>query len=152
MKTKAEETMITKEATKKTLEVAINLDPLTDGIAIITKKDEDRRKGALVVGTNGDSKVISEKDGIAIMEQLYDDNILGEQLGKSPYLAVMNKKKSFTLGEHRYFIGSALVIKYTEDGLDGLDCDELPKALIEFKSRLVTIRIEGQDYAAFEVA
>ena len=135
----------------KTIEVTINLDPVHDGAKIRNKTEAERKKGAIVVGTNGNRKIISEKEAIAIMEKMIDD-IQGEYLDKFHILAVMNGQKIFEMRDHKYFIGSVLIIKYTDEGLDGLDSEEFERALSEFESRLVMLRIAGQEYSAFEIS
>ena len=134
----------------KTIEVTINLDPVHDGATIRPSKTEKKRAGALVVGTNGDYRVVCEKEARAIMNKMGND-LHGVYLGRTNLVAVMNKKKIITAGDASYFIGSVLIIKEVKDGFTILAESEFAGAMEAFGSRLDTLVIDGQKYSALAI-
>ena len=135
----------------KTIEVTIKLDPVNDGVEInpttLTKKEE----GALIIATNGESKIISDVDAVDIMDALADE-IQGEFMGRSNYLVVFNGKKVIKVGGKEYFIGSALIVKNTYDGIGMLSGDDFEEAASEFEGKLITLVGDGQEFSAYELA
>ena len=64
----------------------------------------------------------------------------------------MNGKKIFKIGCREYFIGSALIVKNTKDGIAMLTDEDFEKAAKEFESRLITLVGDGQEFSAYELA
>ena len=132
------------------IEVTIKLDPVNDGAVIHPTKLKKKQEGALIIGTNGESKIISEDEAIDIMDELSGD-VAGEYMGKSHFLAVLNGKKIIKIGCREYFIGSALIVKNTKDGITMLADDDFEKAIKEFEGRLITLVGDGQEFSAYEL-
>ena len=135
----------------KTIEVTIELDPVHDGAVIHPTSFKKKQEGALVIGTNGESRIVNEDEAIEIMDELSGD-VAGEYMGKSHFLAVLNGKKIFKIGCREYFIGSALIVKNTKDGIAMLTDEDFEKAAKEFESRLITLVGDGQEFSAYELA
>ncbi|MBR4579740.1 MAG: hypothetical protein IKO32_00720 [Lachnospiraceae bacterium] len=135
----------------KTIEVNIKLDPINDGAIINPNRIVRKVEGALVLATNGESKIISEDEAVEILD-LLSGNTQGEYMGKTPYLAVFNGEKIFKIGSKHFFIGSALIVKNTKDGITMLADEDFEKATEEFESRLITLVGDGQEFSAYELA
>ena len=135
----------------KTIEVTIKLDPINDGAVIHPDKIRKKEEGALVIGTNGDSKIISEDEAVQIMDYLSGD-LQGECMGKSHFLAVFNAEKIFKIGTREYFVGSAIIVKNTKDGIGMLADDDFEKAKKEFTGRRIKLVGDGQEFSAYELA
>ncbi len=133
------------------IKVNINLDPIHDGAIINPNRIVKKVEGALVIATNGESKIISEDEAIDLLDQL-SGNTQGEYMGKTPYLAVFNGEKIFKVQGRHYYIGSAVIVKNTKDGIAMLAGDDFEKAAKEFESRLITLVGDGQDLSAYELS
>ena len=134
----------------KTIEVTIKLDPVNDGAEINPTKIRKKEEGALVIATNGESRIISEDEAVDIMDAL-SENIQGEYMGRTHFLTVFNGKKVIKVGGREYFIGSALIVKNTKDGIGMLSGDDFEIAAKEFAGRLITLVGDGQEFSAYEL-
>ena len=59
-----------KENTMKTIEVKINLDPVNDGAVINPERIMKKEEGALIIGTNGKTKIVPEDFAVDILDEL----------------------------------------------------------------------------------
>lgn len=135
----------------KTIDITIKLDPINDGAVIHPDKIRKKEEGALVIGTNGESKIISEDEAVKIMDYL-SGNLQGENMGRSHFLAVFNGEKIFKIGSREYFVGSAIIVKNTKDGIGMLADEDFEKAENEFTGRLTKLIGDGQEFSAYELA
>ena len=135
----------------KTIDITIKLDPINDGAVIHPDKIRKKEEGALVIGTNGESKIISEDEALKIMDFL-SGNLQGENMGRSHFLAVFNGDKIFKIGSREYFVGSAIIVKNTKDGIGMLADEDFEKAENEFTGRLIKLIGDGQEFSAYELA
>lgn len=135
----------------KTIDITIKLDPINDGAVIHPDKIRKKEEGALVIGTNGESKIISEDEAVKIMDYL-SGNLQGENMGRSHFLAVFNGDKIFKIGSREYFVGSAIIVKNTKDGIGMLADEDFEKAENEFNGRLIKLIGDGQEFSAYELA
>ena len=135
----------------KTIEVQINLDPVNDGAIINPDRLVKKEEGALVIGTNGKTKIITEDEAVDILDEL-SGSVQGEVLGKTPYLVIINGDKIAKIGCRQYFIGSAVIVKNTKYGIGMLSGEDFEKAKKEFVSRLITLVGDGQEFSAYELA
>ncbi|MCR5117989.1 MAG: hypothetical protein K6B44_00025 [Lachnospiraceae bacterium] len=133
------------------MEINIKLDPVTDGAVIKETHVERTDKGALVIATNGRSRIVYEDEALEIIEKM-DKCGRGAFLRNTPYFILFNGSKVIRAGEGRYFIGSVIIFKYDGKGNPGLiSVDEMDRAAAEFESRLVTLIYDGQEFSAYEI-
>ena len=132
------------------LDINISLDPVNDGAAFLSKKIIRKDEGSLVIATNGKSKILDCDDTAEILDRLSEVSH-GEYLGNSDYMAILNEKKILNVGGGKYFIGSALILKGGEGGLNTLTGDEYEEAKKEFENHLVTLVCDGQEFSALEL-
>ncbi len=133
-----------------TIEINISLDPINDGASFIPKETEVKNEGALIIGTNGDSKIIGEDDAIALLNKL-SGNSTSEFMGKTSYMAIMNDRKIITVADKHYFVGSALVLKSNRNGIAMLGDDDYERAKNAFAARLETLVCNGLEFSAYEI-
>ena len=133
-----------------TIDIKISLNPVDDGAELITKKITRKDEGALVIGTNGKSRIADCDETAEILDRLSEVSH-GEFIGKSEYLAVFNADKIMEVGGGRYFVGSALILKQGNDGLTTLKDGDFETAAASFESRLVTLVCDGQEFSAYEL-
>ncbi len=132
------------------LDINIALDPMNDGAAFLTKKIIRKDEGSLVIATNGESKILDCDDTAEMLDRLSEVSH-GEYMGNTDYMVILNEKKILNVGGGKYFIGSALILKGGEGGLDTLTGNEYEKATKEFESHLVTLVCDGQEFSAYEL-
>ena len=135
----------------KDLEINIALDPVTDGASVVSL-DEERESdmGALVIATNGEYRRIDPDETYDILNRMSDTG-LADHIGGTAYMAVFNGEKVLKIGEGRYYIGSAVIVKWDKDGphmLSGKDYELAKKA---FLSRLIWLVVNGRKYTAYEM-
>jgi len=132
------------------IEINIKLDPIRDGMNIIPDKISRNDRYALIIGTNGNFRVVDEDEGYRIIDGLSDVSE-SDYLGKSIYLAVFNANKVMKIGCGKFLVGSAIVIKAGMNGIDMLSAEEVEEAKKEFTGRLATLVADGQHIPAYEV-
>lgn len=133
-----------------TLDIKIELDPLNDGAVLKELKIKRKDEGALIIATNGESRIVDVHEAQEILNKLNEVGH-GEYMGNSDFLAMMNANKIINLSGGKCFIGSVIIMKYDGRGLAMLVGDEFERAAAEFKSRLITIVCEGQEFSAYEL-
>lgn len=133
-----------------TIDIRISLDPLQDGATFPTNKIVRKDEGALIIATNGQSRIADCDETADILDAL-SEITHGEFMGKSKYMVVMNAEKIMNVGGGRYYIGSALILKQGTDGLTTLKDEDFEVAATEFESHLVTLVCDGQEFSAYEL-
>ena len=132
------------------LDINITMDPINDGPDLSSKKVTHEDEGSLVIATNGRAKILNCDDTWEMMSRL-SVIAVGDYMGNSDYIAVLNKKRIIKVGGGQYFVGSALLLKSVKGGLTTLIGDEFEKARKEFESRLVKLVCDGWDISAYEL-
>ena len=134
----------------KKIEVKIALDPVNDGAEIKEIKLMRKDEGALIIGTNGESRIADALEANSILDRLSSVGH-GEYLGNSDYIAMFNGDKIIDFGTGKCFIGSAIILKYAHEKLSLLVGEDFQEAVKEFESRLITIVGDGQEFSALEL-
>jgi len=134
-----------------TIKVNINLDPIRDGAIINPNRIMKKTEGALIMATNGKSKIISEIETYKIVDYLSGNNH-GDFMESSSCIAILNSEKIFEVEGKKYFVGSAVIVKNTKGGITMLSGDDFEKAAKEFKSRLITLVGDDQEFSAYELS
>lgn len=134
----------------KKIEVKIALDPVNDGAEIKDINLIRKNEGALIIGTNGESRTVDALEANSILDKLSSVGH-GEYLGNSDYIAMFNGDKIINFGTGRCFIGSAIILKYAHEKLSLLVDEDFKEAAREFESRLITIVGDGQEFSALEL-
>lgn len=133
-----------------TMEINIALDPINDGAVIKETRLKRKDEGALIIATNGESRIVDAYEAQDILDKLNEIGH-GEYMGNSDYIAMMNGDKIINFGTGKCFVGSAIVMKFDGRTLSMLVGDEFEKAAAEFRSRLITLVCEGQEFSAYEL-
>lgn len=130
-----------------TKSMSITLNPLTDGFV---EKDKDmvRADGsALIIATNGALRLTDMMEAKHIIEGLgtRGGSII---LGDDDFIVLFNDDKAFDLAEGRFFVGSMLVMKISEDRLLPLSDDEIVTAQEMLDGRMATFVSGDQQFSA----
>lgn len=133
-----------------TLEIKISLDPINDGAVIKETKLKRKDEGALIIATNGESRIVDVYEAEKILDKLNSVGY-GEYIGNTDYIAMMNGEKIINFGTGKCFVGSVIIMKFDGRSLSMLVGDEFEKAAAEFESRLITLVCEGQEFSAYEL-
>ena len=133
-----------------TLDINIALDPINDGAVIKETRLKRKDEGALIIATNGESRIVDAYEAQDILDKLNEIGH-GAYMGNSDYIAMMNGDKIINFGTGKCFVGSAIVMKFDGRTLSMLVGDEFEKAAAEFRSRLITLVCEGQEFSAYEL-
>ena len=132
------------------IKVTIALDPVNDGAEITEIKIKRKDEGALIIGTNGETRIADACEAQRILDMLSEVGH-GEYLGNTDYIAIFNGNRIINFGTGKCFVGSALIMKYSDGGLSLLVGDEFKEAAAEFESRLITLVGDGQEFSALEI-
>ena len=135
----------------ETIEVNISLDPVNDGVVCRRTDVRRKEKGALIIATSGEYRIADEDEAQELLDKLSEKGV-GEYIGNTDYLAVLNKDKIISVGYEKYFVGTAVIVKY--DGKSSpsmLSDDEFDEAAKQFVSRLITLVGDGQEFSAYEI-
>ena len=132
-----------------TRSMSITLNPLTDGL-VENENDKDmvRADGhALILATNGALRLTDMMEVKHIIEGLgtRGGSII---LGDDDFIALFNDDKAFDLEEGRFFVGSMLVMKISEDRLLPLSDDEIVTAQEMLDGRMATFVSGDQQFSA----
>lgn len=133
-----------------TLDIKIALDPINDGAVIKETRLKRKDEGALIIATNGESRIVDAYEAQDILDKLNEIGH-GEYMGNSEYIVMMNGDKIINFGTGICFVGSAIIMKFDGRTLSMLVGDEFEKAAAEFRSRLITLVCEGQEFSAYEL-
>ena len=88
----------------ETLDIKIALDPVNDGAVLKETKLKRKDEGALIIATNGESRIVDAYEAQEILDKLNDIGH-GEYMGDSDYIAMMNGDKIINIGTGKCFIG-----------------------------------------------
>ena len=132
------------------LDINIDLDPVNDGAEIIETKIRKKYEGALIIATNGKSRIAGTDEAEEIISEL-GENGEGTRLGNTFYIAIYNWHKVLDMGQGRCLIGSVIIMKRRDNKLYPLEGDDFEDAAQEFQSRLVTVVGDGQEFSALEL-
>ena len=137
----------------KQIEINIQLDPVTDGPNFLPEKVTNESKKALVIGTNGEYRLIGEEEVYEIFDRMAAAMVSeSDFMGNTDFLAVFNAKKVLNTGGAKFVVGSVLIVKGTREGIALLlDEEEIEQAKTEFQSRLVTLCGSGIQFSAYEL-
>ena len=127
--------------------MSITLNPLTDGF-VENDKDMVRADGpALIIATNGALRLTDMMEAKHIIEGLgtRGGSII---LGDDDFIVLFNDDKAFDLAEGRFFVGSMLVMKISEDRLLPLSDDEIVTAQEMLDERMATFVSGDQQFSA----
>lgn len=130
-----------------TKSMSITLNPLTDGF-VENDKDMVRADGsALIIATNGALRLTDMMEAKHIIEGLgtRGGSII---LGDDDFIVLFNDDKTFDLAEGRFFVGSMLVMKISEDRLLPLSDDEIVTAQEMLDGRMATFVSGDQQFSA----
>lgn len=130
-----------------TRSMSITLNPLTDGF-VENDKDMGRADGhALIIATNGALRLTDMMEAKHIIEGLgtRGGSII---LGDNDFIVLFNDDKAFDLAEGRFFVGSMLVMKISEDRLLPLSDDEIVTAQEMLDGRMATFVSGNQQFSA----
>lgn len=130
-----------------TRSMSITLNPLTDGF-VENDKDMVRADGsALIIATNGAFRLTDMMEAKHIIEGLgmRGGSII---LGDDDFIVLFNDDKAFDLAEGRFFVGSMLVMKISEDRLLPLSDDEIVTAQEMLDGRMATFVSGDQQFSA----
>lgn len=132
-----------------TRSMSITLNPLTDGF-VENENDKDmvRADGpALIIATNGALRLTDMMEAKHIIEGLgtRGGSII---LGDDDFIVLFNDDKAFDLAEGRFFVGSMLVMKISEDRLLPLSDDEIVTAQEMLDGRMATFVSGDQQFSA----
>ena len=134
----------------KEIEINIQLDPVEDGAIVIPKQVVREDKGALIIGTNGEFCFAKEAEVYEILDRL-GMNCAADYMGTTDYMTVFNSKKVLNTGGCQFVVGSVMIIKGTERGIELLNEVEVEEAKIEFESRLAVLCGGGIQFSAYEI-
>lgn len=131
-----------------TRSMSITLNPLIDGF-VENENDKDmvRADGsALIIATNGALRLTDMMEAKHIIEGLgtRGGSII---LGDDDFIVLFNDDKAFDLAEGRFFVGSMLVMKISEDRLLPLSDDEIVTAQEMLDGRMATFVSGDQQFS-----
>ena len=136
----------------KQIEINIQLDPVTDGPNFLPEKVTNESKKALVIGTNGEYRLIDEDEVYEILDRMASAMVSeSDFMGNTDFLAVFNAKKVLSTGGAKFVVGSVLIVKGAREGIALMDEEEIKQAKTEFQSRLVTLCGSGIQFSAYEL-
>lgn len=134
----------------KEIEINIQLDPVEDGAIVIPKQVVREDKGALIIGTNGEYRFAKEAEAYEILDRL-SINCAADYMGMTDYMTIFNAKKVLNAGGSQFVVGSVMIIKGTERGIEFLNEAEVEEAKVEFESRLAVLCGSGIQFSAYEI-
>lgn len=132
-----------------TKSMSITLNPLTDGF-VENENDKAmvRADGhVLIIATDGAFRLTDMMEAKHIIEGLgtRGGSII---LGDDDFIVLFNDDKAFDLEEGRFFVGSMLVMKISEDRLLPLSDDEIVTAQEMLDGRMATFVSGDQQFSA----
>lgn len=132
-----------------TKSMSITLNPLTDGF-VENENDKAmvRADGhVLIIATDGAFRLTDMMEAKHIIEGLgtRGGSII---LGEDDFIVLFNDDKAFDLEEGRFFVGSMLVMKISEDRLLPVSDDEIVTAQEMLDGRMATFVSGDQQFSA----
>ncbi len=132
--------------------ISINLDPMKDGIIGKADTVESTAGRYLVVGTNFDHRIISEKEFWAYLKAMEDAGV-SHQAIMGEYLIFYDQSKVITVSGDDYLVGSFLLVKPSGDSnvfthMSDEDIEGVKEDISGYFSELI---INGERYDALAV-
>ena len=130
--------------------ISIDLDPLKDGIIGTVDKAESTAGRYVIVGTNFDHRVISEKVFQAYIDEMNKREILGCIIIEN-YMLFYDSTKLVNVDGENYLIGSLLLVKLAETGDSAylwLSEDDIEEAKEDISGYFAELIINGERYEA----
>ena len=134
----------------KNSNINISLDPIHDGMNFTIRSFEKMNEGALIIATNGESRIAGTMELALILAEIGGSCEI-EILGNSDYIAILNRDAIINYGEGKCFVGSAVIIKKKGWSFKFLVGDDYDEAEREFMSRLITMVSDGEEFSALEI-
>ena len=131
------------------IEISIQLNPVEDGASFIPDRVRRKDKGALVIGTNGEYRVAEEEEAYELLDRLVAN--CASDYGQDGLLSDFNAKKVLCVSGTKFVVGSVMIVKGTDRGLEFLDEEEVEEAKVEFISRLAVLCGSGIQFSAYEI-
>ena len=131
------------------IEVKFELDPVCDGIVRDVEKTEELEGACLVIGTNGEYRLVDVEEATEIMDELGDDTAV-DFISQTPYAMAYNRRKTVVMDGSRLLIGSVLIVNLKKQIV--MDAEEIEYAKKQFVSRLIKIKLGPDQYVtAYEL-
>lgn len=132
------------------IEVKIVLDPVAEGISVEPVKSMVREGMCLVVGTNGDFRLVDENEAMEIMERLGKDCVV-DFVMNTPYVMAYSRRNVVNIDGTKLLIGSSLIVRSDRE-LFLMDEEDIEEAKKKFFSRLIKIKLgPEQVVTAYEI-
>jgi len=128
--------------------VRIELDPLNDGIVGEVKKLSSGAGKYLVIGTNGEHRLISEEEYFDYVDAM--DKV---PLFIADYMLFFERSKMLFIDGDAYLAGSFLLVKLTDKPGEfrHMTEDEIDEIKENLSGYMVDIFIDGERYSALEI-
>ena len=104
----------------------------------------------MIIGTNGEYRFAKEAEAYEILDRL-GMNCAADYMGMTDYMTVFNLKKVLNTGGSQFVVGSVMIVKGTERGIEFLNEAEVEEAKVEFESRLAVLCGSGIQFSAYEI-
>ena len=127
--------------------ITITLDPLKDGIQGTINNSESTAGRFLVVGTNYEHRIISEKEFFTYIAQM---EVYSRQLFFGDYMVIYDARKEITVSGEKYLVGSFMLAKTCDSGevfckLSGEEVEGVKEQLSGYCTEII---INGERYDA----
>lgn len=134
----------------KQITITINLDPIKDGIQKNIEKMVSTAGRHLVIGTNYEHRIISEKEFFMIISEMKEHS---RQFFIGNYMIIYDLRKAINIEGDLYLIGSFLFAKTgnTKDIFCQLSEEEVESAKESLSGYFTEIMINGDRYDALEL-
>ena len=121
--------------------ISINLDPVRDGIIGKVEKAESTAGRYVVMGTNFEHRIISDKEFWGYMKAM-DASGNKVQMVLADYLIFFDKSKLITVAGDQYLVGSFILVMPSNDGslfarLDEDDIEEVKEDICGYFTELI---------------
>lgn len=132
----------------ESIEIKISLDPVNDGIQTdICKIDNLTDPMAIVIGTNGDYRVISGCELEKILKEMGDDCV---SVSTGEFITYLNGNKTVCVDTEDYLIGSVVMTYWSRPkGLTPMNKTIIEQAIATFRRNLVELCINDKSISAF---
>lgn len=105
--------------------------------------------GALVIGTNREARKTDLEETVDILENL-QDHMDCEMIGKTNFAAFFPKGREVDVQGDKFLVGSMIVLKVTEYGLEPLEENDYELAKNELESRHISFSENGKKVCGFQ--
>lgn len=126
----------------------IDLNPATDGIIGETKGIESTTGKYVVIGTNFEHRIISEKEYKNLLEQMHNVAMFIDN-----YMIIFDERKIICVEGDGYLVGSFILIKVCDkpcvyERLTEEDIEEIKEFLTGYMTDII---IDGERHSALEI-